>query len=246
MLFVPRAPSLLPGLQMRVPSIPTTVSTRMFFDKAEVKAALTEMERHSLSRCSLLVRRTAQKSIKKVGSARPRLKVMRDNPGVPLKMLLKLPGISERSRRGVEGRIRELRYPPASPPGSPPYTHVPSSHMLGFRRNLYNGYDRTTQSAVVGPSKKGDQWTIPQLHEFGGWQKLKTWVWKPKYDNYWRPIVKMTTMQSDAGPKWQDTGRTEGVFYPARPFMRPALEKCLPRLAYEFNGAFRAGRVGSP
>lgn len=246
MLFVRRAPALFPGLSLRVPSIPTTISTRMFFDKAEVKAALTEMERYALSRGTLLIRRTAQKSINKVGSARPKLRIMRENPNIPMATLLQNPDLSWRTRKGLQIRIRELRFPPSSPPGTPPYTHVPSSHMLGFRRNLYNAVDITTKSGVVGPSKKGEEWDIPRLHEFGGWKKLKMWVWKPKRPRYKRPIIKMTSMRGDPKSNWIDTGRTEAAYYPARPFMQPALDKCRPILPYYFKGAFSAGRIGSP
>lgn len=247
MLFVRRAPSLFPGLSLNVPGIPTTIKTSWFFDRAEVRAALSDMEYRSLTRASLLVRRTAQKSIQKVGAARPRLKIMRDNPNVPMSVLLKVPGLRKSVQRGLQIRIQEIKFPPASPPGTPPYTHVPFSHMLGFRRNLYNAYDKSTASAVVGPSKKGADWGIPHLHEFGGNKTLTEWVWMPKYPRYTKPITKWTTLsQSPGGGMWLPTGRKQQFRYPARPFMLPALNKCRPQLAAMFANGFRAGRVGGP
>jgi hypothetical protein len=247
MLFVRRAPALFPGLSLRMPSIPTTISTRYFFDRTEVKNALSAMEYKALTRASMLVRRTAQKSIKKVGAARPQLKIMRDNPGVPMSVLVNTPGLRSSIRRGLELRIRELKFPPSSPPGTPPYTHVPYSHMLGFRRNLYNAYDPASGSAVVGPSKKGKDWGIPHLHEFGGSKVLRAWVWQPKYPRYTKPIVKWTTAnESPGGGNWLPTGQTKAVRYPPRPFMLPALNNSRTRIAKMFEGTFSAGRVGSP
>lgn len=247
MLFVRRAPALFPGLQLRVPSIPTAISTRYFFDRAEVKAALTRMEHYSLSRSGLLVRRTAAKSIKKVGAALPKLKIMRDNRNIPMAILLKAPGLRASARRGLEQRIAEIKFPPASPPGTPPFTHVPHSRMLGFRRNLYNAVDLSTKSAVAGPSKKGDDWGIVHLHEFGGTKTLQQWMWVPEHPRYKTPIVKWTSMRtSPGGGRWLPTGQKQTFNYPARPYMLPALTACRPKLAKMFEGAFSAGRVGSP
>lgn len=247
MLFVRRAPALFPGLQLRVPSIPTTISTRYFFDRAEVKAALTRMEHYSLSRSGLLVRRTAAKSIKKVGAAKPQLRILKEYPGATLNTLLTHKFVSKRSKNVIQQRIYELKFKPASPPGTPPHTHVPHSHMLGFRRNLYNAVDLSTKSAVAGPSKKGDDWGIVHLHEFGGTKTLQQWVWVPEHPRYKTPIVKWTSMRtSPGGGRWLPTGQKQTFNYPARPYMLPALTACRPKLAKMFEGAFSAGRVGSP
>jgi len=244
MLFVRRPPALFPGLSLRVPRIPTTISTRFFFDRTEVKNALSAMEYKALTRASLLVRRAAQKSIIKVGAARPKLKIMRDNPGVGLNALLKTPGMRKSVRTALETRIMEMKYPPASPPGTPPYTHVPSGHMLGFRRNLYNAYDPSSRSGVVGPSKKGKDWGIPHLHEFGGKKTLTAWAWVPKYTPARQVIVRWTSQyETPGGGRWLPAGVTKTVNYPARPFMLPALQKSRPQLAKMFEGQFSAGRA---
>lgn len=247
-LFIKRG-SLLPGLSRltgRMPGIPTTISVNMFFDRKSVQDALTAMEYRSLTRASLLVRRTAAKSIQKVGAARPKLKVMKDNPNLSLRQIAGMTGLRNSTKRAVEQRIREIYFPPASPPGTPPYTHVPSSHMLGFRRNLYNGYDRSTHSAVVGPSKKGAEWTIPMLHEFGGQKTLAAYVWRPNYPRYTKPIVRWFSPRESPGSNWVPAGQRKVFRYPARPYMKPALAKCRPAIAKLFAGQFSAGLVRGP
>lgn len=243
-----RGLNLFPGLSPRIPKIPVTVSTRYFFDRAEVMAALTKMEHNALWRSSLLVRRTAVKSIKKIGAARPQLKIQRDNPGVLPSALLQTPGLRKSTRQALQLRVMEMKFPPASPPGTPPYTHVQSSgkgrHMLGFRVNLYNAMDPKTNSAVVGPSKKGNDWTIPHLHEFGGAKSLYEYVYAPSL-RWRRPPTVITRWQTDqqtlAG-NWAPTGRTKSAVYPARPFMLPALRKCLPQIKQLYGNSFTGRR----
>lgn len=225
-------------------SLPTYIQTHMFFDRAEVKNALDNMEYRALTKSSLLVRRNAQKSIRKMGMAKPLLREMKANPGMDLGSILRLPGITERRKKVVIDRIREIQVKPPSQPGTPPHTHVPNGHMLGFRRNLYNAYDSGTHSAVVGPSKKGNRWTIPRLHEFGGVVQLRQWVLQPKYPRYGKPITTWLQAGDTLKGNWVPTNARRAVAYPERPYMRPALEKSKPSFPKFFAGAFSAGVVG--
>jgi hypothetical protein len=223
------------------------VTVNAFFDRAAVKNSLTKAEFHAFSRAGLLVRRTAKESIKRRGLARPMLKVMKTYPGLDLSTLARLQDgprssggfIRKQDRKKVIERIREIKTRPPSAPGTPPHTHVTNKHMLGFRRNLYNAYDKSSHSAVVGPSKKGSEWTIPQLHEFGGAKKLKGYVWKPKYARYTKPIIRWVSEREDPGPNWAPLNQTRTVAYPPRPFMRPALAKCRGRIAALFRNTLR-------
>lgn len=252
MIFPTRAPSLFPGLSLRMPRVPVTIQTRFFFDGAEVKNALSNLEYEGAWRSSILVRRTAQKSIQKVGAARPRLKVMRDNPNVPMKLLLKQPGLRQSTRDGLKLRIMEIQFPPSSPPGTPPYTHVPHSHMLGFRRNLYNAMDPSFTSAVVGPSAKGRDPKLPHLHEYGGTRRLveHAFLITPQQQRQWsggklrfmRALTKWTSPNEPPGGGFLPTGNTRSVTYPKRPFMRPALQACLPQIVRLYAGKFNAKR----
>lgn len=247
-IFIKRG-SLLPGLSRlsgKMPGVSLTVTTSMFFDRKAVQDALTGMERRCLTKASLLIKDTARKSIKKVGEAKPRLKVMKQNPGLSMQQIAKMTGLRKSTKEAIQLRIREMYFPPASPPGSPPYTHVPHSHMLGFRRNLYNGYDRMTHSAVVGPSKKGAEWTIPMLHEFGGQKTLSLYFWRPRYERYTKPIVRWFSPRETVGSNWEPTGQRKVFRYPARPYMKPALRKCMPKLATLFEGKFSARVTQGP
>jgi hypothetical protein len=240
-IFV-RSGGILPSFKL--PQLPTHIKVDMFFDRSAVKNALSNMEYKGLTRSSLLVRRTAQKSIQKKGMAKPLLKEQKANPGMGLDAILRTQKLSVRRQSAIVERIREIKTRPPSSPGSPPNTHVPFGHMLGFRRNLYNAYDKTTHSAVVGPSMKGPQWTIPQLHEFGGGKTLTAWVWKPQYPRYRKPIIRWVAQGDTPGAGWLPTGGKKRASYPPRPYMRPALDKSRPQFAKFFEGAFSAGVYG--
>lgn len=238
-IFIKRG-RLLPSF--RVPGIPTTVNVNMFFDRAHVIAALTAMERHSLSKAGLLVKDAAKRSIKKMGLARPKLVEQEANPGMRLSDIL-AKTTNKKRRAIIIERIRQIKTRPPSPPGTPPHTHVPWKHMLGLRRVLLNGVDLGTKSAVAGPAKRGDDWTIPRLHEFGGSKGLTEYVLVPKWERYNKPIIKWVGKRDDPGPGWLPTGRSQSFTYPARPYMKPALAKTRPKLAKLFQGAFSAGIV---
>lgn len=238
----------------------------MFFDRDAVTNALTRGEKRAFSRASLYVRRQAQRSIRKMGLAKPKLRIMSQFPGMSLQTIANLPGmpkatgqamrdsrgrllpgsnkrtvrtgITDRERDAVLQRIKEIKTRPQSQPGTPPHTHVPFGMMLGFRRNLYNAYDAATHSAVVGPTKKGPHWKMPMLHEFGGTKEMAAYVWKPKWQPYKNPIMKWVSSLDEedrANANWIPTGIVRRWNYPARPFMRPALERSRGRIAEEFR-----------
>jgi hypothetical protein len=254
MIFPTRAPSLFPGLGLRMPRVPVTIQTQYFFDRAAVKNALGNLKHEGCWRSSILVRRTAAKSIRKVGAARPRLKIMAANPNVPIAALLKTPGLRQSTQRALQIRMAEIQNRPPSPPGTPPHTHVPSTHMLGFRRNLYNAMDPSLTSAVVGPSAKGKDPLIANLHEFGGRRTLIEYYFQPtraqrqawhnKKLRYVQMLSKWATPHEPPGGQFVPTGRTKVAQYPARPFMLPALDKSRPKIAQMFAGKFSATRRG--
>jgi len=213
---------------IRVPSIGLRVKVDMFFDRAAVKDAMSDGEYKALTKSSMKVKDIAKKSIKKKGMARLPFKVQENFPGAGINTLLASGAITARMHKTI---VREIRTPPASAPGSPPFTHTPYSggqaSYLGFRRNLWNYYDSQTHSAVVGPSKKGR--SLPYLHEFGGDLSLRTWVWVPKYGAMRRPITMKLPMgqRPRDTSKWTPTSIIDSKVYPARPFMGPALQKAV-------------------
>jgi hypothetical protein len=176
--------------------------------------------------------------------AKPKLKIMRADPNMTLRDAARVPGLRKNTRDAIIQRVREIKTRPPSAPGTPPHTHVPYGHMLGFRRNLWNFYDPVTHSAVVGPSQKGKM--LPYLHEFGGSQMLERWDYVPQFPRaYNNPIVWRLPVgqQPRNTAKWAHSGRSPKRFtYPARPFMQPALRKAISRgdLAKPFFGQFKA------
>ena len=230
-----------------------TVRTDMFFDRNAIKNALSMMEYAALMKGSARIKDYARNSIRRVGRARPPIKVMRMNQGMSLSDFGGVYTLNRRNRNTIVNTIREIQGRPASAPGTPPHTHVPMSVMVGMRRNLYNAYDISAHSAVVGPSKKGRDWWIPHLHEFGGGGGVQQRGWA--YNGRWPPsktkgpIIKWLPegAQPKDPSKWLPTKlRRATGGYPPRPYMLPAMNKAIARgvLAKAFRGRFVAGRHG--
>lgn len=260
--MIPRIPRIMPN----IPAVHLRASTSMFFDRAAVKSALSDMHFKALSKASMLVKDRAKRIIKPRGLARIPFKLQKEFPGAGPTALHNMGGMLgktwTRSAAAKDRIIREIRFPRGSPPGTPPFTHTPfqghPASLLGFRRNLWNYYDRQTRSAVVGPSKKGKM--LPFLHEFGGTTNLRTWVFISKYQNnksylrhggMKRPIV--MKLAGGKTPKnadrWRPLDQHESATYPARPFMLPAMQFCVANgsIARAFRGQFTAtGGSGGP
>ena len=230
-----------------------TVRTDMFFDRNAIKNSLSMLEYRGLMRGSARIKDYARRSIKRRGRARPPLQVMRLNPGMSLASMSRVYALSRRNRNAVVTTIQQIQGRPPSPAGTPPHTHVPMSVMVGMRRNLYNAYDVGAHSAVVGPSKKGESWWIPHLHEFGsgGGHPQRGWAFNGRWPPSKRkgPIIKwMAEGKTPRDPgKWLPTKlRRNTGGYPPRPYMLPAMHKAIASgvLAREFRGRFVAGRFG--
>jgi hypothetical protein len=234
------------NIPVRIPNLGMRARTSAFFDKDAVKGAMSEMERKALSKASLVIKDRAFRIIKKRGLARIPRKLQEKHPGAGATDLFTMGLITGKERNRI---IREVQTPPASPAGTPPYTHTPyaghQASYLGFRRNLWNFYEFSKHAGVVGPSLKGRM--IPYLHEFGGGMRLRTWVWIPqKYTKSGRmrkPItIKLALGQTPADTtKWRPTAIINSVIYPPRPFMLPAMEFCIANgsIARAFGGTFR-------
>lgn len=98
----------------------------------------------------------------------------------------------------------------SAPPGSPPHSHV------GLLRNfILFGYDRASDSVVVGPVKLNKPTEAPRVLEHGG----TTTVTKFSHGRL----------------------RKRRVRIKARPFMGPALEKERPKLPKLWAGSVRGG-----
>lgn len=136
--------------------------------------------------------------------------------------------------RDVRQQARKLLGPPSRrpprPPGNPPRTRT-SDERATLRNILYAmSGSRSAPSVIVGPVRLNQvnlsainpgSIPVPQLHEFGGTVDIreesldggKTW---------WRRDMRFR-------PRSWKQYRTRRARYPARPFMRPALERAMQR-----------------
>lgn len=253
--FVPRGGFVTASGNFRITRVAFAAKVENFFDREKVIKALDKMNYRALMKGSARVKDYARKSIRKMGLAKPRLKVMKRLPNVPLAVLINPKKrknfeyfnyeVSDRDRKAAMQRAREIATRPASKPGTPPHTHVPFGHMLGFRRNLWNYFDPSTKSAVAGPSHKGRR--LPYLHEFGGTVRLNYWLFEQQVPNrrgmMMRPIF--WNLPEGQEPrdktKWSKVSRFDTAVYPARPFMAPAMRKAIAKgdIKKAFMGQFR-------
>ena len=97
----------------------------------------------------------------------------------------------------------------SAPPGKPPHSHEGS-----LRRLIYFGYDRASDSVVIGPVGF-KRTTAPNVLEFGGKSEVKR-------RRRGKVVKTRATIQE-------------------RPYMGPALEKERPNLPKRWAGSVRGG-----
>lgn len=239
-IFLPAGGGLAPGLSLNVPSIPTRINVDFFFDRATVRNAISRTKHQALYRAGSVVMQMARRSIAKKGMAKPQLKVMQENPGVPLRQLLKNDQIPNRTRSRIRERLVEIQEKRASDPGSPPFTHTGI-----FRRGITYQFDPSTESVVVGQTLPGGAW-LASLHEFGGSQQMTGWAYSPRFPrSYKSGIIGWWRVGRSPRNKsrWVQTSFRESKPYPARPYMQPAMLRAAQsgRIAKEFANRFKVG-----
>lgn len=165
-----------------------------FLTSAKVEAIIGRARAKALGHQGGLVRKIAQQSIKRKGTARKEPK----------------------TTKAKERRLQEARRTPASPPGTPPFTHT------GFLRNdIQYAFDQASRFVAVGPYRS--PW-MNELHEFGGGLPMTQYRRGPNMRPFWYRTAGRARRQ------WQETGNRKTFRYPARPFMAPALRKAVERL----------------
>lgn len=212
--------SALPGVS--IPRIPTQINFDYFLDRESVIAYLGKKKAAALKRSGYRVMTVARRSIKKMGGARPKLKIMRQNPGVRITDLLARDGLTRSQRRGLEERWFQIQFKPASVPPKPPHTHTGM-----FRNFITFAWDHSTESVVVGQAMPNGAW-LAGLHEFGGLQTLQAWAWVAPFRGSAGQGI-LAYYAPGRGPKrrdrWQLTGMSETFEYPKRPYMGLAIQK---------------------
>lgn len=212
---------------IRPAEVPVRISFDFFFDRAGVAAGISAKKRVGLYRAGSVTMQIARRSIKKMGMAAPKLKVMTQNPKRSLRSLaadLAMTG-KRRDYRLAEKLLQrsfEIRFKPPSRAGTPPNTHGGQ-----LRKSITFAYDPRNESVVIGGFMR-DIPRIVSLHEFGGKQRMQAWVWisddSRKYSGIigWWAVGRKPHLRPNRwmpmGPRWQ-----EDFDYPARPYMRPAL-----------------------
>ena len=154
-------------------SFAPSIQFSQFFDRSAVTQRLKRAELRYLRRAGGTTRKIARRSIKKKGQAR------------------KKP--TNRSGAAFRRWLQEVRSRPASPPGTPPFTHDGT-----FRNAIAFGFDGR-ESVLIGFLKdKVDD--LAELHEFGGRRRGKTYPARPtigpalekvtpKLPEFWRDAV---------------------------------------------------------
>lgn len=261
MALIPRGgPTLIPrggnvlGFSLNVPQIPCGVNVDYFFDRAAVRQALGEMKAKAFYQAGRVVFQLARRSIVRKGMARPKLKVMKTYSNMSLRSISRLDlmkgsksqggKITESDRRKVLERIAQIKEQKPSSPGSPPFTHRGN---LRDKPGIVFALGESRESVVIGPMLVDANMTrIAYLHEFGGSQRMRAWMWVPRWPRSYRTgIVGHWPVGSRPakGERWAMT-ETIGTFrYPARPYMRPAMMRAIEsgRIAKEFENKFSVG-----
>jgi len=211
-----------------------------FLDRQDVINRIGAARAKSLRKVGYKVMQTARRSITRMGQAKPKLKIMRDNPGVPLSQLARREDVSKRTQRRLQERLFEIRTRPPSPAGTPPHTHTGV-----LRNNIVFAWDPTSESVVIGSFMRGGAW-LASLHEFGGSQRMRAWAFSPPYARHmkygilaWYRVGRQPRVTGKGN--WEPTQMVRTWKYPKRPYMLPAGLKAMDKLPWEFRNAWRLG-----
>jgi hypothetical protein len=234
---------LAKGITTKIPGFKAGISFDYFLDRQDVIDRIGKEKARALTRVGLKVMQSARRSIKKMGLARPKLKAMTQNPGVPLPQLMMRSDVSKRTKNKIAQRLFEIKFRPPSPAGTPPHTHFGT-----LRRNIVFAYDFQTESVVVGSYMQGGAW-LASLHEFGGTSMMQAWAYVPPFSHRmpygilgWYRIGKRPRLGARRG-SWEPTSFRETWAYPERPYMAPAMKRCISdrSIPSQFRNMFRVG-----
>lgn len=160
-----------------LPGIKISIQVTQFFDKAAVIRKLAPALLKYLRRAGGETRKIARNSIKRKGWSR---KAPKNTKGKPYQKWLK-----------------EIRERPASPPGSPPFTHDGTFKDPG---SILFGLDSDREGVVIG-FMKGKVDDLAELHEFGGRRRGELYPARPtmgpaldkveeRLPEFWRDAIK--------------------------------------------------------
>lgn len=244
MAFIPVGRNPLgQGISLKMPGIPMRINFDAFLDREDVIRRIGRAKAKRLRSVGYRVMQIARRSIRKFGFAKPKLRVMQNNPGVSMAQLLRRPDISTRTKNNIQDRLFEIKFRPPSQPGTPPHTHTGV-----MRRDIVFAYDFTTESVVIGSFMKGGAW-LASLHEFGGSSQMQAWAYVPQFYrtmNYGILSWKRVGTSPRNVNRWEPTRFRQTFPYPARPYMRPAMNHAIASgvIPKQFGNMFRVGGLG--
>jgi len=192
-----------------------TVSAKIkdfFFDRLKVIAAVDAKRLKLLSNAGGYVRRTARNSMKAKGKARKPPKNM--------------------NGRAYAKWLDEVKQPPPSKPGSPPFTHTDDPVVT--LKNILFAYNTANGGVVVGPVglrhrglRMAGGIIPPELHEYGGSTVIpEKKVTFPTGGHRWIP-------RGRRRPYPGQQTRNRKATYPARPYMAPAIAKTITQSRFK-------------
>lgn len=192
-------------MNRRAGGVSVGIKFSMFFDRQTVIDLIGKAEAKVLGWQGGTVRKIAQYSIKRKGYGR-----------------------AEPVREKAKARwLEEVHKQPASPAGTPPYTH---GGRFSLREDIVYAFDPSTHSAVIGP------WQCPwlnALHEQGG--DLPVTEYRTGGGRFfWRRSA------SRAPRGAVPTGAQSVAHYPSRSFMKRALNVAKEQLPQLWRGTVTA------
>lgn len=228
------------AIRLNVPGVVSRISFDYFLDREDVIARIGKIKAKALRKAGYKVMQTARRSIKKMGMAKPKLREMKERPGVSLRDLLQDDSIPDNRKKKIQQRLLEIRAKVPSQPGTPPHTHKGV-----LRRDIVFAWDQTSESVVIGSFMRGGAW-LASLHEFGGREQMRGWAWIPRWPRSYRAGI-IGYWRTDRSPRnidrWQPTKFIEMHDYPQRSYMRPAILKCAKNK--DVVNSFRVGGLGN-
>ncbi len=153
------------------------------------------------------------------GVIKIRWRKMAESPAKKAGLLVRRIAIRSIRRDRTKGGNRPSR------PGKPPRTRSPGDPL----RRIYSVPQNLGTSVIVGPIGFGAARPVTSLHEKGGY---RTGV-------FMRRSGVTTRNASGRFQKQKFVRRHATIRYAARPFMKPALQKVIPKLPFMYAGSLK-------
>lgn len=233
------------SLSAAAPRIPVRINYDFFFNRDTVRNALDKATHQALVKGGLAVMQIARRSIKRRGLANEKLqKLRKGSEGVRTFELLERERTSgdKKRARWANKVITEIRTKTPSVAPNPPFTHLGN---LRDKPGIVFAWDPISTSVVIGQSARGISW-LASLHEFGGTEEQQAWAFVPPKSRPWKFGILgwwRVGNRPRVVSRWEPTQMRRTAPYPARPYMRPAIDRAVATrdILKPFANRFRIG-----